>query len=243
MYDGQMEPDKCHVEAAHEEADGEQPEALRLERLLQRVFAALRDRRAGLWGRGALFAQSEGKRHHQHRHHAEDEHGRMPVVEPILQQRRERHDGELTKRSAGGRDTKRDRAFLGRRLPADGAEDRPEPRGRHADAAQHIAEREHDAFGRERDHEHADDVKHAAGGDGPRRAKAIRDVADERRERAHQQHRQRVGERPQLAPDVEIGCDRLLKDAEALARADPDGEDHGPADHGDPEASLLRLGG
>jgi hypothetical protein len=175
-----MEPDKCHVEAAHEEPDGEQPEALRLERLLQRVFAALRDRRAGPWGRGTLFPQSEGERHHHHRHRAEDEHGRMPVVEPILQQRRERHDGELTKRSAGGRDTKRDRALLGRRLPADGAEDRPEPRGRHADAAQHISEREHDTFGRERNHEHADDVKHTAGRDGPRRAKAVRDVAGER---------------------------------------------------------------
>ena len=37
----------------------------------------------------------------------------MPIVEPILQQRRERHDRELTKRSAGGCDTKGDRAFLG----------------------------------------------------------------------------------------------------------------------------------
>jgi hypothetical protein len=47
---------------------------------------------------------------------------------------------------------------------------------------------------------------------------------------------------PQLAPDLEVGCDRLLKDAKALARADPDGEDHRSADHGDPEAVLLRLG-
>ncbi len=167
----------------------------------------------------------------------------MPVVEPRLQQRHERHDGELTKRSAGGRDTERDRAFLGRRLPADGAEDRPEPRGRHADAAQHISEREHDAFGCERDHEHAADVKDATGDDGPRRAKTIREIADKRRERAHQQHRQRIGERPHLAADVEVGCDRLLKNAEALARAHPDGEDHSPADHSDPKAALLRLHG
>src|SRR5208282_967168 len=103
------------------------PEALRLERLLQRVFGALRDNRTLLWGRETLFPQSEGKRHHYHRHRSEEEHGAVPVVEPILQQRRERHDGELTKRSAGGRDTKRDRAFRGRGLPADRAEDRPEP--------------------------------------------------------------------------------------------------------------------
>jgi hypothetical protein len=42
---------------------------------------------------------------------------------------------------------------------------------------------------------------------------------------------------------VEVGSDRLLKNAEALARAHPDGEDHGPADYGDPEAALSRLGG
>ena len=128
-------------------------------------------------------------------------------------------------------------------MPADGAEDWPKSRGRHADTAQHIAEREHDALRRRRDHEHADHVKDATGGDGPRRAKTIREVADEWRERAHKQHRQRVGERPQLAPGFEVDCDRLLKDAEALARADPDREDYGPADHGDPEAALLRPGG
>ena len=32
-----------------------------------------------------------------------------------------------------------------------------------------------------------------------------------RRERPHQQHRERGGERPQLAPDVEVGGDRLLE--------------------------------
>jgi len=36
---------------------------------------------------------------------------------------------------------------------------------------------------------------------------------------------------------MEIGGDRLLKDAEALAGADPDGEDHCPAAHGDPEVA------
>ena len=55
-----------------------------------------------------MFAQSHGQRHHYHRHHAEDEHRRMPVTEPVLQQRCERHDGELTERPAGGRDAKRD---------------------------------------------------------------------------------------------------------------------------------------
>src|SRR5262245_45897753 len=84
MYAGRWSPINVTWKP-HEEADGEQPEALRLERLLQRVFAALRDRRARPWGRGTLFPQSEGERHHHHRHRAEDEHGRMPVVEPILQ--------------------------------------------------------------------------------------------------------------------------------------------------------------
>src|SRR6266436_2326494 len=54
---GKMQPDKCHVKAAHEEANGEQPEALRLERLLQSIFGALRDSRAGLWGLRASFSQ------------------------------------------------------------------------------------------------------------------------------------------------------------------------------------------
>jgi len=80
-----MQPDKCHVKAAHEEANGEQPEAFRLERLLQSIFGALRDSRAGLCGLRASFSQSDGKRHHHYRHHPEDEHGAMPVVEPILQ--------------------------------------------------------------------------------------------------------------------------------------------------------------
>jgi hypothetical protein len=33
-----------------------------------------------------------------------------------------------------------------------------------------------------------------------------------------------------------------MKVAEALARADPDRQDHGSADDGDPEASLLWFG-
>ena len=40
---------------------------------------------------------------------------------------------------------------------------------------------------------HAGDVKKTAGGDRMRRAEAVGDVAEKRRERAHQQHRQRVG--------------------------------------------------
>ena len=31
-----------------------------------------------------------------------------------------------------------------------------------------------------------------------------------------------------------------MKDAEDLARADPDSENHGSADHGDPETALRR---
>jgi hypothetical protein len=45
------------------------------------------------------------------------------------------------------------------------------------------------------------------------------------------------------ASAFKVGCDRLLKNTEALARAEPDGEDRGTADHGDPEAALLRIGG
>ena len=40
---------------------------------------------------------------------------------------------------------------------------------------------------------HAGDVKKTAGGDRMRRAEVVGDVAEKRRERAHQQHRQRVG--------------------------------------------------
>src|SRR5262249_24812028 len=131
----------------------------------------------------------------------------------------------------------------GRRRRAEGAEGRPEPGGCHADAAQHISEREHHAFGCRRDQKHADDIKGSAAGNSPRRAETIRDVAGEWRECAHQQHGQRVSEGPHLAPDVEIRGYWLLKDAEALARTDADGEDRGPADYGDPEASVLRRRG
>src|SRR5439155_17593130 len=46
-----------------------------------------------------------------------------------------------------------------------------------------------------------------------------------------------------LTPDLEVGRDRLLKDAKALPRADTDAEDHGAADHRYPTAVLSRLGG
>jgi hypothetical protein len=166
----------------------------------------------------------------------------MPVAETGLHQRGERDDRELTKRPAGGGHAKCQCAFPGRRLAAEGTEDRAEPRRRHADAAQHIARCEHDAFGRERDHEHADHIEDAAGGNGPCGAETIREVADKRRECAHQQHRQCVGKGPQLAPNMEVGCDRLLKDAKALARAAADGQNDGSANNGYPEAALLRLG-
>jgi hypothetical protein len=40
---------------------------------------------------------------------------------------------------------------------------------------------------------------------------------------------------------VEVGRSRRLKDAEALPRADPDGENDGSADHGNPETALWQL--
>src|SRR5262245_57970548 len=55
----EVKPDKRHVETAHEAADGEQPEALRLERLLQRVLRSLRDGRAWLCARGTLLPKAE----------------------------------------------------------------------------------------------------------------------------------------------------------------------------------------
>ena len=63
--------------------------------------------------------------------------------------------------------------------------DSPEARRRRADAAQYIARCEHDAFGRKRYHQHADNVEDATGGDGSGRAEAIGEVADERGKRAH----------------------------------------------------------
>src|SRR5215831_14417038 len=162
----------------------------------------------------------------------------MPVIEPVLQQRREWHNSELSKRPTGRRDTKRDGAFLGWGLSADRAEDRSESGGRHADTTQYISGRQHHAFGRKRDHEHADDIGGATGGDRPCCTKAIGDVADERRQSAHQEHRQCVGEGPYLAPNAKVGSDRLLENAETLARANADREDQGSADDWDPEAAL-----
>src|SRR5262245_9983328 len=55
----QMQPDEGYVETAHEEADGQEPEALGAERLLQRVLRALRNGRAGVPRRSALLAQAK----------------------------------------------------------------------------------------------------------------------------------------------------------------------------------------
>jgi hypothetical protein len=38
---------------------------------------------------------------------------------------------------------------------------------------------------------------------------------------------------------MEVGRNRVLKNAEALARPSPDGQNHRPADHGNPEIALL----
>src|SRR5262249_5497873 len=80
-------------------------------------------------------------------------------------------------------------------------------------------------------------IKNAAGCDRSCCTKPVRDVAGERRKRAHHQQCQCIGEGPQLAPNVEVGCNWLLEDTEALARTDPDREDQGPADYSDPEAA------
>src|SRR5262245_2653791 len=55
----QMQPDEGHVETAHEEADSQEPKALGLERLMQRVLCALRNGRARLSRRSVLLAQAE----------------------------------------------------------------------------------------------------------------------------------------------------------------------------------------
>ena len=102
-------------------------------------------------------------------------------------------DRELPYRATGRRDAERDRTLLARRLSGDGTEARPNPGRLHANPTDHFAARQNEAPGRERGHEHAGDVKQTAGGDGMRRAKAVSNVAEKRRERAHQQHRQRVG--------------------------------------------------
>ena len=47
-------------------------------------------------------------------------------------------------------------------------------------ATQHISERQHHAFGRKRDHEHADSVEGTTGRDGPCCTKAVCDIAYKR---------------------------------------------------------------
>ena len=163
----------------------------------------------------------------------------MPIVEAILQDRGERYDGELPERAARRGDAKCDGSLVRRRLAGDRSKDRPETRRRHADAGEHVAEREHHALGRQRNHQHPGHVEQAPGRNRPRRAKPVRQIADEGREHTHQQHRQRGAERPQLPADVEVRSDRLLKNAEALARPNSDGQNRRPADHGNPEITLT----
>ena len=102
-----------------------------------------------------LSRRSYGKRDHDQREAGKHEHRRMPVVETILQDRGKRHDRELPERAAGGGDAERKRSLCSRSLPSDGAEDRSKTRRRHADARKRVAEREHHAFVRQRDNEHA----------------------------------------------------------------------------------------
>ena len=69
------------------------------------------------------------------------------------------------------------------------------------------------------------EVSGAAGPDGTCRAETVGEVTRERREHAHQQQGKRVAERPYLAADIKISRDRLLKNSEALASTDSDGQD------------------
>jgi hypothetical protein len=64
-----------------------------------------------------------------------------------------------------------------------------EPRRRHANATDYVAERRSEARRRRRGHEHTGDIKEAAGGDGARGAETVSKIAEKRREGAHQQHR------------------------------------------------------
>src|ERR1700720_2924686 len=98
-----MQPDECYMKAADKKADCEQPKALGLKCLLQRIFGALGALCApGACDRRATFTQSEGERNHEHRNDPEDEHGRMPIVKLVLQDRGKRDDGELTEQPARG---------------------------------------------------------------------------------------------------------------------------------------------
>ena len=144
----QMQADKGDVEAADEEPDRQQPEARRAKRLAQRLARrpAARPGRRRPRRRDSRRPSASGTISTETS--AEDHHRRVPVVEPVLQHRGERHDRELAERAAGRRDAERDRALCRRRLAADRAEDRAEPGRRHADAAQDVAGVSIDALGR-----------------------------------------------------------------------------------------------
>src|ERR1700726_395684 len=68
------------------------------------------------------------------------------------------------------------------RPPPNPCEDRPEPGRRHTYAAQHVAERQGEGRGRECGHDHGGKVKQAARGHGARRAEAVCEIAEKRRE-------------------------------------------------------------
>jgi len=75
------------------------------------------------------------------------------------------------------------------------------------------------------------------------RAEAIGQAADERRKKAHQQHRDGGAEGKQLAADMQLGRNRLQEDAEALADAEADGQDSEAAGDGGPIGAGWRKGG
>ena len=60
----------------------------------------------------AVLAQTERQREHDDRAERQHQHGQVPVAEPLLQERRDRHHRELSERAAGGRDAERDRALF-----------------------------------------------------------------------------------------------------------------------------------
>jgi hypothetical protein len=120
----------------------------------------------------------------------------MPIAEMVLQDRRDRHDRELTERAARRRDAERDGLPPGGRLPRDRPENGPETGRRQAEAREHVSDRQHHAFGCERDHQHAADIEHAPARNRTRGAEPVGHITHERREGTHQQHGERGTERP-----------------------------------------------
>ena len=209
-----MAADEGDMKAADEIADDQQDVAALRESFAQRLPRGLLGRAGRLVGRGDLLAVVHAERQHdnQEGERRQRQHGRPPVAEVALQDGRHRHDEELAERAAGRADADRQRLLLGRRYAQDNAQHRPEGRGRETDAHQHIAQDQHGAVVHGGGHDHAEDIEHAAAGDGGCGAETVGELAREGCHGAHQQHRQRRAEGEQLAPDIQFGRDRLQED-------------------------------